>query len=445
MKNKGILLCLGLLLFGCNNSNVTSSSNSSNETIVYSISGPTEMGVGDVVLYTINYEGSISWSSSDSLVIDINSKGEAVSYKEGSALISASDSNNTVLASLDVTVVNKLSYPKNELDISSLFNNAIELEKETSKSKLLITSSSINQTYTQEATMYEDFYINVTKDEYTNYSGYHNEESVDFVGIKGDYFYDISDSNTSPYGIKREIVSSNPTDYEILQSEALKRAQSPRFVYYFYSKLVDLWGARTLDLNIECSDTEDGFKVNLSNTYLFVWANGVDNDSRYYEAELFFNNNGNFLNGTYKATTYEDSQYDVENKNWIDNPKVKNIETYTYEATLGAKAPNSEAKILPEEYFVTSVTSACYEPENPLEVGSRIISDYIVLKEYEGPKALDTKNVLIKGIKNDGSEVVIMEDTLNGGYEIVNKGKAYLICQMMYSSEITFLVEIIVE
>lgn len=444
MKNKGILLCVGLLLCGCNNTNV-SNSNTTNEVGQYSINGPTEMGVGDVVLYTINYSGNVNWSSSDSLVIEINSKGEAVSYKEGSALISASDSNNTVLASLDVTVVNKLSYPKNELDISSLFNNAIELEKETSKSKLLITSSSINQTYTQEATMYEDFYINVTKDEYTNYSGYHNEESVDFVGIKGDYFYDISDSNTSPYGIKREIVSSNPTDYEILQSEALKRAQSPRFVYYFYSKLVDLWGARTLDLNIECSDTEDGFKVNLSNTYLFVWANGIDNDSRYYEAELFFNKKGNFLNGFYKATTYEDSQYDIENNKWKDNPKINNVETYTYEAELGDKKNNSDATMLPEEYFVTSVTLANYEPKNTLEVGSRIISDYIVLKEYKGPKALDTKNILIKGIKNDGSEVVIMEDTLNGGYEVVNKGRAYLICQMMYSSEITFLVEIVVE
>lgn len=445
MKNKGILLCLGLLLCGCNNSEVSSSFSSSSEIISYSISGPTEMSVGDVVLYTINYDKNVIWSSSDSLVIDINSKGEAVSYKEGTVLISASDSNNNVLASLNVSVINKLSHPKNELDISSLFNNAIELEKEASESKLLITSSSIQQIYTQEATMYEDFYINVTKDEYTNYSGYHNDESIDFVGIKGDYFYDISDSNASPYGIKRKIVSINPTDYEILQSEANKRAESPRFVYYFYSKLVDLWGARTLDLNIECSDTEDGFKVNLSNTYLFVWANGVDNDSRYYEAELYFNNNGNFLSGTFKATTYEDSQYDVENNCWKDNPKVKNIETYSYEATLGAKKPNSEAKMIPEEYFVTSVTLASYEPENPLEVGSRIIGDYIVLKEYEGPKALDTKNILIKGIKNDGSEVVIMEDTLNGGYEVVNKGRAYLICQMMYSSEITFLVEIVVE
>lgn len=444
MKSKGILLCIGLLLCGCNNSDI-SSSTSLNENITYSINGPTEMNVGDVVLYTINYSENVRWSSSDSLVIDINSKGEAVSYKEGTVLISASDANNDVLASLNVTVINKLSYPKNELDMASLFNNAIELEKETSKSKLLVTSSSIKQTYTQEAIMYEDFYINVKKDEYTNYSGYHNDQSIDFVGVKGDYFYDISDSNASPYGIKREIVTSNPTDYEILKSEAEKRAESPRFIYYFYSKLVDLWGARTLDLNIECSDTKDGFKVNLSNTYLFVWANGVDNDSSYYEAELCFNHDGNFLNGTFKNTTYEDSQYDVENKNWKDNPKVKNIETCTYEATLGSKKPNSEATMLPEEYFVTSVTLASYEPISPLEVGSRIINDYIVLKEYEGSKALDTRNILIKGIKNDGSEVVIMEDTLNGGYEVVNKGRAYLICQMMYSSEIAFLVEIVVE
>ena len=111
MKSKGILLCIGLLLCGCNNSDI-SSSTSLNENITYSINGPTEMSVGDVVLYTINYSENVRWSSSDSLVIDINSKGEAVSYKEGTVLISASDANNDVLASLNVTVINKLSYPK---------------------------------------------------------------------------------------------------------------------------------------------------------------------------------------------------------------------------------------------------------------------------------------------------------------------------------------------
>lgn len=443
MKNKCIFLCLSLLLCGCNNE-ISTSINSSSSEYVISIQGPSFMNVGEVALFSINYDSEVIWESSDSLIIEINSKGEAVSFKEGKVIISAKNKEMKILATLDVEVGYKVSYPKNELDLINLFNKAIELENEISTSKLTIILSEIEQTYTQEVEMYEDFYINVTNDEYTNYSGYHNEKSIDFVGIKGDYFYDISDGNVNSYGIKRKIVNSNATDYEILELEAKKRSQSPRFISSFYNKLADSWGGRTLDINIKCSDTQDGFKVELSNTYLFVWANGIDNDSKYYSAELFFNNAGNFLNGTFELKVYEESQYDVKNNKWKENAKIKSIEVCQYESVLGVKKNNNEANLVPEDYFVKSVTYATYETTSPLKIGDRIIRDNIVLKEYEGSKAVDTKNILIKGIKNSSEEVVIVEDTLNGGYVIMNTGKAYLICQMMYSSDVTFLVEITV-
>lgn len=442
MRKKVLFLLSCLLLCSCNNESTSTSTSSIEEIVEYSIEGPTSVGVGEIVVYNINYEGEITWESSDSLILNINSKGEAVSYKEGMVIISALDENKSLLASIEVFVVAVVEYPENELELSNLFLNAFEFEKETSKSKLVSTSTSIEQTFIQEAEMYNDFYIKVVKDEYTNYSGYHNEESTEFVGIKEGYFYDISVSNISSYAIKREIVNSNPNDYEILENEAISRKESPKFVNSFYSKLSEMWGARTLELNIECSENEKGYNVHLSNTYLFVWANGIDNDSKYYEASLNFSNDGKFLDGNIKFDVYEDSQYDVTNNKWKENAKVKCSETYSYEAEFEEKKDSNDCEFIPEDYFVKSVTLAVYEPLNPLVVGDRIIRDYIVLKEYDGVKALDYKNIIIKGVKNEGDEAVIVEDQVNGGYVVMNEGKAYLICQMMYSKEVTFLVEV---
>lgn len=442
MRKQGILFTIGLLLSGCNNN--MSSISSSIQTNTYEINGPTSIGVGEVVVYSIDYQGEVLWSSSDPLVLDINSNGEAVTYKEGIVIITANDNKANILDTIEVNVINQVSLPTNNLEISNLFSNAISLENEVSTNKLEITSSSINQVYVQEAKMYDGFYINQTSDVYENYSGKHNETSTDFIGIKGEYFYDISDNNTNKYGIKRKVVSSNPTNYEILESEAKKRAESPKFINSFYNKLVDMWGARTLDLEIETIKNEEGFTLNLSNIYLFVWANGIDNDSKFYEASLNFANDGYFISGTYTVLTYEDSQYDVQNEKWKDNATIKSTETYTYSSVRGEKLSSEDVTFIPEDYFVKSVISASYEPSTPLTIGSRIRSDFIVLKEYESATAVDTKNILITGVKNINNQVVIIEDTTNGGYEIVSSGSAYLICQMMYSSDVTFLVEVTV-
>lgn len=444
MNNKALLLCIGLCLFGCNKNNVSTESSSSSVNVTYLISGPTYMNVGEVAMYTINYEGEINWTSSDPLVLEINSRGEAVTYTEGDVTISAYSS-MSLIASLEVEVGNKIARPTNEVDLASLFNNAMDLEQDISSAKLTITKSDIQEIYTQEVTMYQDFYINISEDEYTNYKGYHHEESETFVGIKNGYFYDVDISSEASYAIKRKVVKSNPTDYEILESEAIKRASTPRFVYSFYSKVCEMWGGRTLDLKIEVTEEKDGFKVKLSNTYLFLWANGIDNDSKCYDAELHFSDDGHLISGEYKLTTYAESQYDASKNTWKDDAIITSVEACKYEAKYEEKKANSEATIIPEEYFVTKVIKASYVSEKPLEVGNRIISDNIVLEEYEGPKAIDVNNVIIKGIKNDGNQVVIIEDTLNGGYEIINTGRAYLICQMMYSSDVTFLVEINVD
>ena len=126
MKKEGILLCLGLFLVGCNNVE-SSSTNSINELV--EINGPTSIGVGEVVVYSINYNGDVFWSSSDPLILNINSNGEAVTYKEGNVTITVKNENNEIIDTIDVVVEIKVSIPTNELELSSLFTTAMSLEK----------------------------------------------------------------------------------------------------------------------------------------------------------------------------------------------------------------------------------------------------------------------------------------------------------------------------
>ncbi len=444
MKNKFLYVLLCLFVVGCNAQNSTSSKNtnsSSHSSIINSfIVGPTTIKVGDLVTYSLDGNQKVNWESSNSLILNINSKGEAIAFKEGTVTIFAKDSNANIVASLNIIVKNKVSIPTSELELSNLFQTAISLEGEGSTYTLNRLSSEINQTYTQEVKMYDDFYINETEDNYTNHSGEHHETATEYVGISDGYYYDISDGNEKSYGIKRKIVSSNATDYEILESTAKERVNNPGFISQFYTRLSDMWGSRTLDLSIEIEELEDSFKLNLKNTYLFVWYDGVSNDSRLLEATLEFANDGFLLSGHFKETEYAEHQYNVAENKWIDNPEVKDTEEYFFSALRGEKHTTIGNELNPKDYFVTSVTKASYT--NTVLVGDYINTKYITLVDYEGNKSVDTTYFTIKGIQNDDDLVCIAEDTTNGGYVAISEGTAYLICQMSYSPEVVFLVEI---
>lgn len=444
MKNKLLYILLCLFVVGCNTQNSTPNKNtnsSSHSSIITGIiNGPTSIAVGDLVTYKLDSNQQVSWESTDALILNINSKGEAIAFKEGSVTIIARDTNSNVIASLNVTVENKVNLPTSELELSNLFQTAISLEKEGSTYHLKRLSSEIEQTYTQEAKIYDDFYINETEDIYTNHTGSHHEITTEYKGIKDGYYYDISDSNENSYGIKRKIVNNNATEYEILESEAKERIVGPRFINQFYTRLSDMWGARTLDLSIVVEELEDSFKLHLKNTYLFVWYDGISNDSRLLEATLEFANDGFFLSGHFKETEYIEHQYDVAKNDWIDNPQVKDTEEYLFSAVRGEKHDSTEVEINPKEYFVTSVTEARYTM--PVVVGDYINTNYITLVNYEGDKSIDIDYFTITGIQNDDNLVCIVKDTTNGGYIAISEGTAYLVCQMSYSPEVVFLVEI---
>ena len=261
MKSKFILLGLCCSLVACGSSNSKKTSNSSSNSVVnsssstvlnVSIVGPSTMEVGDLVTYSLSSSvANVKWQSSDSKVVEINSRGEAISWKEGVVTISALDSNNNVLATIEVTVEDKVSYPTNEMELHVALNNAKELEKEGSDFVFIKNSTTINQHYSKTVKAYKNFFISNVDDEYTNHTGYHHELSTEFYGIKDGYFFDVADSNESSYGIKRKVVASNPTDYEISESLALERIEDPNMISQFVNYFGDIWGARTLGLNIE--------------------------------------------------------------------------------------------------------------------------------------------------------------------------------------------------
>ena len=431
------------LLIGMMGLSLSSCGENSSSIVNQSIEGPSHVNVGDVVKYKFNSSESYFWNSSDESILEIANNGEAVAFKEGKVNVFVTNQNKDILSTLEVVVENRITVPTTSLEISNLFGVCIDLEKEVINSTLEINDTYIHQTRTEKAEMYTNFYTIDIEDHYENYAGKFDEKYTEYRGIKDGYYYDLSLKDQASYAIKRKIVDSNQTDYEILRSEAEGRLVSPRFVNSFYSKLATMWGPRTLDLKITSETRENGFVLNLENTYLFKWANGVDNDSKYYQATLHFSNDGFFLNGEFKEVTYAQSQYDVESSSWKENAVIDYQYDIKYSAVRGEKTIG-ENIIIPEDYFVQEVTLASYEPETPLTVGGRINSDYIVLKEYQKPSAIDINNILILDVKNEPSKTVIIKDEVNGGYVAVSSGTCHLLCQMMYSSEVTFLVEVTV-
>ena len=115
MKSKLILLGLCCALVACGSSNSNSSpktpsspdSSLTNATIV----GPSTMGVGDLVVYSLDKNiSNIKWVSSDSKIVEINSRGEAIAWKEGVVTISVLDANGTPIHSIEVKVENKIKF-----------------------------------------------------------------------------------------------------------------------------------------------------------------------------------------------------------------------------------------------------------------------------------------------------------------------------------------------
>ena len=442
MKKTSLLLISLFLLTGSLTSCMGGGTSSS---LTLTIEGPSSVGVGEVVKYTYNINQEFTWNSSDASVLEIYSNGEAVAFKEGTVVISALDSKGATLASLNVLVEDKVNIPSSTIELSSLFSLAYDLEKEVVSSKLETTDTYIEQVKVEEANMYENYYTIDTDDKYKNYAGEFHNQYVDYRGIKDGFFYDLSLNGESSYALKRKIVDANQTDYEILRSEAESRLSGPRFVNSFYYKLSDMWGARTKDLIFSSSNNDGGFTLTLENTYLFEWANGVDNDSKHYSATLNFANDGYFISGEYKMTTYAQTQYDVKNSTWVENAIIDSEFVIKYSSTRGNREKGDE-RINPADYFVQSVTKAEYVPEKALTVGGRINSDYIVLKEYEKETAIDINNILILDVlpEEGTNKAVVVKDEVNGGYVAVATGTCYLRCQMMYSPDVVFLVEVTV-
>ena len=140
MKNKLIYLGLCLSLVACGGSSSSSKNSSpkvpsvSNSTVINAvIVGPNSIGVGDLVVYSLDKEvAGVKWQSSDNKTVEINSRGEAIAWKEGTVTLTAIDANNKVINTIIVTVENKVSYPTNEMELHSFLNKAKELEKEGS-------------------------------------------------------------------------------------------------------------------------------------------------------------------------------------------------------------------------------------------------------------------------------------------------------------------------
>ncbi len=439
MKKLCVLFSIVLLLGSCNNNqNIGSENTSISE---FNIIGPETLNVGQIAKYEVSSEMEVNFESSDELVLSINSRGEAIAYKVGEVEITATVINSTLTASLKVEVKDEMAIPHNQLELTQLFNQALNLEGDANEFYLETKASNIKQDLKRSAKMYKDhFYLETLEEKYENYSGKHEEHSTKFDGISGDYYYQVIDSDVTGYGIKRKLVDANPSTYDILRSEAEKRGDSPSYISSFYNELVSMWEARTLTLEINGEKDDDGFTLNLKNIYLFVWADEVSNDSRLYEAELKFNNDGFFKEGSLKKTYYDENQYDVSSKSFVENPVVSKTESYAFKAIRGEKYNSSDIDFNPSEYFVTSVTVANYEGD--VHVGDRIRTDYISLVEYEGEKSLDTKNFNIVGIQNPPDQVVIMEDSDNIGYVAMSSGIAYIKCQMIFSPEVIFFVEV---
>lgn len=437
MKKIYLILGLALGVVSCG-----PKSNTGDTISTFSIVGKTSLEVGEVYKYTVEPNIDVTFESSDDLILTINSKGEATAFKEGTVTITATAKNDSSLkANLYVSVGIQLSIPKDSLGLIELINRASKLESNNKDVSIERTSSSINLLSKQSAKLYNDFYIEKIDESYKNYSGEINENATNFNGIYGNYYYSVSDSNKTSYGIKRKIVDVNPVDLEILRSEAKTKGNNPYYVSKFYDKFASTWGPRTKDLKITGQKDEKGnLSLSVSSIYLFLWADGISNDSAYYESSLFFASDGLLLNASFKETSYEENQYDAKTNKFVENAKVKETETIKYEATRGNKYDNNKADFNPEDYFVKSVTKANYNGD--VHIGDYISSKNISLETYEGSKAVDTKDFVIVSVKNPTDQVVITKDTNLSNYVAVSSGKAYLTCQMTYSSDVKFVVEV---
>lgn len=413
----------------------------------FKIVGPESVAVGDVVTYKVDKDISVDWSSSDVDVLEINSKGEAVTYKEGQVTITAKDKNSEQKATFDVKVENTLTIPNDEMGMSQLFQTIYEKEMLANEFSFRQTDTDIKQEQTRNAKMYDaNFFVEEYEDKYENYSGQHHDIETRFKGIDENYYTEVVESNKKGLALRMKIVDENPSNIQITREDAIKRASQVGYASSFYTKLSDMWTSeRTLDLSIVSEKTEDGFKLQLNNYYLFIWANGTSNDCRGYEATLDVAADGFLKSAKFTTITYEDSQWDVSNNKLKDDAVVRDTETIEYAAIRGDKYPASSSTFHPEEYFVTSVSKAVYQSDAPVKVGDNILRNNIVIEEYQGPKALDLAYFNITSVEKVDEKDVVAYDPITGQYTAIGVGKAKLVCQMIMSEDVTFTVDINVE
>lgn len=450
MKKIYLLALLPLLVAcGSPSESVTTGTDKPSDTTTvadFSIVGPTKVDLGDVVTYSVDKNIPVTWSSTDPDVLEINSKGEAVSYKTGDVTITATDSENRK-ATLEVSVEKELMIPADEMGMSALFQTVYEQEQLANEFTFLRTDTSIQQTLNLDAKLYdENFFIETSDEEYTNYAGETKHiQETHYKGLEEDYYTEINDSTEKGSAFRMKVVEENPSDYEISREDAIEKASIVGYAHTFYLEMSEMWtNERTLDLQIESEETEDGFQLHLTNYYLFVWANGVSNDCRGYDAILDVSNDGFLKSATFTTTTYEESQWDVNNNKLVENAKIQYTSSITYGATRGDKFAASTSDFKPGDYFVTSVTKATFNENNPVKIGDQILANKIVIEEYKGEKALDLDYFVITGVEDKVGENVIVYDPINGKYLASSEGQAQLTCTMLMSENVTFHVDVTV-
>ncbi len=450
MKKIYLLLGIALGLCSCGGNTITTSNSSSSnveEQTTLNIIGPNEVSIGDVVKYTVEPNIDVSFQSSDDLVLSINGRGEATTFKEGQVTITATSKEDAnVKGTLNVKVnPAKMQLPNDYLGITELINKAKELESSASEISMETIKTDLKETRLQNVKLYDgNFYIETIDDEYTNHSGYTHEITTVFNGVYQNNYYEIHDGNIGSYVIKQKIVDENAVrdNNEILESDAIKKGTNPSYVSAFTYDIYSLWGARTLDLKIDGEVTNEGMTLTLSNIYLFCWADGVTNESTYYETTLKFDNDGFLYEGIYQEIEYQENQYDTKINDFVEDAEIKDTKTVTFNAKKGVKFASNTSNILPTDYFVSSVTKANYAID--VHVNDLILVRNVELVEYEGAKALDIDEIKIIDVINDDDKILLSKDAFSGQYMAMQEGTAYLLCQMTYSNDVQFLVEIVI-
>lgn len=435
------VLLLFPILVSCHTRGEQNSYNSSYGYLVssFSIVGPKEIFPNEVIQYSLNDTSlEATWESEDSNILSITQSGLATAHNEGDTTIYAITSKGT--ASVNISVRRRKILPSNFDELQEILNYAIDMESEASDVSYRIEKPySETKKISRTVTVYENSYLSKTLEE----SDTTTENTSEYVGIKNDYFYSLSLSESYSVGLKKKIVEDGDgiiTNGEIDVEEAKERSTNPGYLQYFYYAIKPMWSESTTNTPVfKTHESKNGFEVEISSSSLHVYGDKVGNDYTEYTLFLSFSDNGFLTHGSYSIINYASGQYDVDKGKLKDNPKIASEEDALYTATQAPFYEDSNCEIDPEDYFVSKVNKAVYK--NELGVGDYIYEKNILLKDYESELSLDVDSVKIESIESlDGEDCVTMSEY--GYYQAVKEGNILLHCQMSYSSDVTFDVEV---